>query len=187
MLIDEVLPDYDFAEVHVKSVSAEPTDVSQALTRLTPAEIPFFRVLLTLRLLPSRLFGSTTPHLSANQPVIKQAIQSGFVLLAEDPDRELVLGTIGQFWNPRSRPLSVANQREFLAFDRPGYAKAVMNFHLIGTDPSGPTTVRTETRISVSDRGARRRFAIYWLVVRWGSGLIRRQWLTALKRRAERN
>jgi hypothetical protein len=36
------------------------------------------------------------------------------------------------------------------------------------------------------DAAARRAFAHYWLVVRPGSGAVRRSWLRAIRRRAER-
>ena len=44
----------------------------------------------------------------------------------------------------------------------------------------------TETRVVTTDAATRRTFARYWLVVRTGSGLIRREMLRELKRRAER-
>ena len=43
----------------------------------------------------------------------------------------------------------------------------------------------TETRVLLTDARARRRFRLYWLVVRPMSGLVRRSWLRAAKRRAE--
>ena len=45
--------------------------------------------------------------------------------------------------------------------------------------------METETRIFLTDVAARRRFAAYWLVVRPFSGLLRRSWLQAARRRAE--
>jgi hypothetical protein len=43
----------------------------------------------------------------------------------------------------------------------------------------------TETRVLLTDARARRRFRVYWLLVRPFSGLVRRSWLRAAKRRAE--
>lgn len=43
----------------------------------------------------------------------------------------------------------------------------------------------TETRVWLTDARARRRFRAYWLVVRPFSGLVRRSWLAAARRRAE--
>jgi hypothetical protein len=66
------------------------------------------------------------------------------------------------------------------AFDEPGYVKAVMNF--LATEG----TLETETRIKATDPASRARFAPYWRLIRPGSGAIRRAWLRAAKRRAER-
>ena len=48
------------------------------------------------------------------------------------------------------------------------------------------TRISTETRVLAVDPASRRRFALYWLVIRGGSGAIRRSWLHAIARRAER-
>jgi hypothetical protein len=45
--------------------------------------------------------------------------------------------------------------------------------------------VTTETRIFATDEVARRKLAFYWLVIRPGSALIRRDWLKAIRNRAE--
>ena len=44
----------------------------------------------------------------------------------------------------------------------------------------------TETRVLLTDERSRRAFRRYWLVIRPFSGLIRRNWLTAIVRRASR-
>ena len=60
-----------------------------------------------------------------------------------------------------------------------------MNFHVRAVD--GGTLLTTETRIKGTDEEARRRFRRYWRVVMPGSALIRRAWLRAIRRRAERD
>ena len=44
----------------------------------------------------------------------------------------------------------------------------------------------TETRVKAADARTRAGFRLYWLVIRPFSGLIRREWLRAIARRAER-
>jgi hypothetical protein len=58
-------------------------------------------------------------------------------------------------------------------------AKLAMDFRAEGGELS------TETRVWLDDGKARRRFRLYWLIVRPFSGLVRRSWLRAAKRRAE--
>ena len=110
---------------------------------------------------------------------------SGFVLLGEVPERELVMGTIGQFWKLwGGKRLTMSNAGAFVAFAQPGYAKAAMNF-LLHAQLSDAVVVRTETRVYVPDPGIRRKFTVYWLSIYPGVALIRRSWLAAIKHRAE--
>ena len=74
---------------------------------------------------------------------------------------------------------------EFRTLPAPGYAKAVMNFR-VDQSPLAMCVVTTETRVWASDAMTRRKFALYWWTIRLGSGLIRRMWLRAIRRRAER-
>jgi hypothetical protein len=66
-----------------------------------------------------------------------------------------------------------------------GVARAGWNFALNETEP-GRTLLTTETRVACGDPATRRRFRIYWLFIRPGSGLIRRLMLRSIKRAAER-
>jgi len=60
-----------------------------------------------------------------------------------------------------------------------------MNFRL---EPDGDRVrLTTETRITATDRQAYLRFGCYWLVIRTGSAFIRRMWLRAIRKRAERS
>jgi hypothetical protein len=110
-------------------------------------------------------------------------VDSGFVVLGEEPDRELVLGIVGKFWQ-----LSSGVQRieaaEFVGFDTPGFAKAAWNF-VVSARPSGGSRVETETRVAGTDDDARRRFSRYWWLIGRFSALIRRIMLREIKREAE--
>lgn len=78
----------------------------------------------------------------------------------------------------------IREAREFAAFDEPGYARVAVNFSA-GT-AHGRTVLTTETRVLTTDSGSRRKFGRYWRLIRPGSAMIRRSWLRAAKRRAER-
>jgi hypothetical protein len=179
-LLDELLPDYDVNEVHTADLPGDPADALAAARAVTPGEIRFMGPLMTLRSLPGRIRRTpieTTPE----QPFMEQALGLGFVLLGERAD-EVVVGAIGRFWSPAgNRPLRFRDREEFLAFEEPGYAKALMNF---AVRPHGSgTLISTETRIAGTDPGATRRFRAYWLLIGPWSGLIRRGMLRAVERR----
>jgi hypothetical protein len=188
MPLDEFLPDYHENEIHSTRVAAEPSDVLAATRALTSREIPVVVALMALRRLPARLLalrpGRSAPPLPATgRPVLDTMLRGGFVMLAERPD-ELVLGVVGRFWEAGSgvRRVSAA---EFGSFHEPGFAKAAVNFH-VRPDPRGGTLLTTETRIQGTDERARRMFRRYWRVIGPGSAAIRRIWLRAIRRRAER-
>ena len=91
------------------------------------------------------------------------ATRSGFVLLHDEPPREIVVGTIVCCGWQRA-PATADEFRE-----RGGsLARAVMNFHAVSED-GGTTLLVTQTRIHASDSAAERRFATYWRLIYPGS------------------
>jgi hypothetical protein len=182
--LDEFLPDHDANEVHSIRVAAPPAGVLAAARELTSREVPLLVGLMALRTLAAALLRRSPFRLRRDlgRPILEQATRRGFVVLAERPD-ELVLGVVGRFWTSTGG-LEHIDAAEFASFEAPGFAKAVMNFHVRAVD--GGTLLTTETRIRGTDDEARRRFRRYWRVVMPGSALIRRAWLRAIRRRAER-
>jgi hypothetical protein len=135
------------------------------------------------------LFARGLPHLftGAVKPKrrlgLDEIVESGFVVLAEEPDRELVLGIVGKFWQLSSGVHRVEPD-EFIGFDTPGFAKAVWNF-VVSARPGGGSRVETETRVVCIDDDARRQFSRYWWLIGRFSALIRRIVLGQIKRDAE--
>ena len=172
MLLDRFLPGPRFAERYELYVNASTELAWEAVEQVDLADDRVVATLLRLR-------GLGRPR-SAR---LADFERHGFVRLATEPGRELVLGVVGRFWTPSGGVLSVEHE-EFAAFDRPGYLKAAWNFRV---EPSGPgALVSTETRVTPTDRKALLLFRPYWLVVRPFSGLIRRRMLAAVKAGAER-
>ena len=183
MPLDEFLHEYDVNEVHSTRVAAPPERVLAAVRELTAREVPLLVGLMALRTLPAAVMRRSPLRLRRDlrRPILEQAGRAGFVVIAERP-RELVLGVVGRFWTSDGGVERVSRD-DFAAFDTPGFAKAVMNFHAREVD--GGTLLTTETRIRATDEEARRSFRRYWRVVMPGSALIRRAWLRAIRRRAE--
>jgi hypothetical protein len=152
----------------------------EAIRSLTSAEVPALVVLMGLRSIPSMLRGRR-PQLRGR--LLDGFTRAGFIPLRDAPD-ELVFGAIGRFWLP-SGELRRIDPLEFDAFAEPGVAKAAFDLRL---EPAGERTrIVTETRIATPDEGVRRSFGRYWRVIQPGSALIRRDWLRAIRRRAERH
>ncbi len=183
--LDEFLPNYHISEIHATQIHGSPAHVFAALKSVTAEEVFLFRTLMAIRALPARLLRETRPRLTGGAPLLDQFLRGGFLLLAEVPDRELVIGSIGQFWKlwDGANP-SVTTGDEFRAFGLPGFAKAVVNFLVTG-NADGSVRLSTETRVYASDPVALRRFRAYWRLIYPGSAFIRRMWLKAVKRRVE--
>ena len=133
---------------------------------------------------------SARPHarFDADQPLLGWAVRFGFTILGEDARRELVVGAIGQPWRlARGRGIAIGGGEDFAAFDQVGYAKMAANFRLVPLAGGRAIQLSTETRVACTDAASARRFARYWRLIRPASGAIRRSWLAAIKRRAERS
>ncbi|MGB9073701.1 MAG: hypothetical protein WCC22_13760 [Terriglobales bacterium] len=180
--LDQFMPVYQFREFHSIRVAASKEKVYGAIKSVTAGEISMFRTLTWIRRL-GRSGPESIVHAPEHQPILDVATKTSFLLLAEEPNHEIVVGTavvVPRGWRPRRRP----TPEDFRAAREPGFALAAMNFLIEDAGP-GACTVTTETRIFATDMSARRRFAAYWRVIYPGSALIRRMWLRAIVRRAE--
>jgi len=174
-LIDEYLPEFDVVERHAIVVRAAPARVWAVLRTVDFGRSPLVATLLAVRGLGRRRRVPLT---------LGTMLAAGaFTQLDERPERELLIGLEGRFWRPRP-DLHTTDARRFREPLRAGLARAAWDFRL---EPLGAATTRlsTETRVCCADGGARRRFRPYWLLVRPGSGLIRRAMLAAIRRAAE--
>jgi hypothetical protein len=105
--------------------------------------------------------------------------------VAERPGEELVLGTVGRFWQLAAE-LRDASAADFARPLEPGLARAAWNFRVVDAGP-GNTELSTETRVQCADAATRRRFRVYWAMVGPASGWIRREILRLIRRTAERS
>jgi hypothetical protein len=155
--LDALMPRWQFVERHEIRIAAPPERIYAAIRNVTAGEIRFFQVLTSIRCMGRCREKESILHAPPARPILDVAVGSGFRMLADDAPRELVVGArVGRG------------------------SMALMNFHV---DRDGLVT--TETRVFSETDAARRRFAIYWRFIRPGSGIIRRSWLAAIKRRAE--
>ena len=122
-------------------------------------EIALFNVLTTIRR-GGRKAPEGILNAGKTKPLLDVATSTTFRYLADEPPREIVVGT------------HIARGIE-----------ATMNF-VVTPEPHG-SNVATETRVYANDAASARKFAVYWRVIHPGSDIIRRMWLRAIKRRAE--
>lgn len=179
MMIDRFLPQYQVSSRHRTLVRAPAQQVYQALFAIDPYDSWPTKILFALRGLPNLFRRRRQPR---PKVTLEQAMQTGFILLGQEPDREVLLGLVGQFWKP-SGGLQRLDTDGFAAFAAPGFAKAVWSFALIPLENG--TMVETQTRVYCTDEGSLRRFRAYWALVGPFSGLIRMELLRLLRRYVE--
>jgi hypothetical protein len=192
-LLDALIAEPQFSERHQLSVAAPPGHVYAAVREVTGLEIRPLVPLMAVRALPvairhPRRLATTVGQGFRNagsRPVIEQFLAGGFIELGEDPGHEYAAGAVGRFWTlSDSAPVSLDGAAAFADFAAPGYAKAA--FSLTVEPRGGGSLVSTETRVTTTSADARRAFGRYWRLILPGSALIRRSWLAAIRRRAER-
>jgi hypothetical protein len=178
--LEEFAPVYQFNEVHRIRIRAPRSRIYRSIKEVTAGEITLFRALTWIR-----RFGRAGPESilnpPRNEPLLEVATRTGFLLLADEAEGEIVFGTVVIAPGGVNRPATPEQFKNLVAL---GVAKAVMNFRIEDAG-DGASLASTETRVYATDAMARRRFARYWTVIRPGSGFIRRMWLRAIKRRAE--
>ena len=176
-LLDQVLPEFDVRTRHNWLVAAPPEAVWKAIDRYDVRRDTSIAARALFRLRGLRIPGGS----------LREALPpAGFTILAERPGEEIVAGTTGRFWALREQANmeAPADLEAFRAFARPGWAKGVFSIRVEPRD-QGWSKLMTETRVQCVDDVARRRFAVYWRVIDFFSGWLRRNLLRRLGRMAE--
>jgi len=196
VLLDELMPVYDVVERHQTAAHATPEQVFDAIRTADLTGDPVTRTLFAVRALPAALLAfARSPRAAFNAwgsriagrhrgARLTDLEHSGFRVIAERAPEELVIGLLGKFWTPRGGLCTEVSAAHFAAGPPRGYALAGWSFAIV-SKPDGGTVLRTETRVWCAP-DARLRFRAYWLLVRPGSGLIRRSMLRSIRREAER-
>lgn len=177
--LDEFAPVWQFREFHTARIAAPPAVVFDAITAVRPDEIFLFRTLIWIRSAGQPPSPDIRHAVDRFDSLLDIATHSTFVRLADDPPRELVVGTLIA-WPSGERP-AIAPEL-FRKPLPPGFTLGTMNF-IVTPDGDHESVVSTETRVFANSPAARRRFAAYWRVIYPGSAVIRRMWLRAIERR----
>ena len=181
VLLDRFMPVYEIVERHRVQVDA-PADVTfDAATRMDLQRSPMIRAIFKARESIMRTRHQRQPDSGS---FITQMQGIGWGVLAEVPDREIVMGAVTQPWmaDVVFRPLP---PDEFAAFREPDFVKIVWTLRADAVGP-GESVFRTETRAVATDPVARAKFRRYWAFVSPGIILIRRLSLGPVKAAAER-
>ena len=181
--LDDFIPVYQFQEFHETRIHARREEVFKAIKEVRADEIFLFRTLTWIRR-GGRSGPAGILNAPQGEPLLAVALRTEFMKLTEEPDREIVVGTLVAA--PKGTRLKKdPTPDDFKALHAPGFALAALNFRLEDADHD-ETVLTTETRIYATDAATRKKFGAYWRVIYPGSALIRVMWLRAIRRRAER-
>jgi hypothetical protein len=179
--IDSLLPAFDKREQHGRWIKASPERVWAALVALRMSDLRYSTALMRLRGGPPAWFGTLD---GLDRPAMEAFAPRE--VAAREPE-ELLLADIGSYtsMNPERADIPRGDAQAFHDFTEPGWCKVVMNF-LLAPERDG-TRLTTETRVAATDPATRRKFGLYWMMIRAGSGVIRHDILAGVARLAEKD
>jgi hypothetical protein len=176
-LIDAFLPDYDVRSQHSIAIHADTERVYECLKTSDVNASALIRTLFAIRGIGTRaLFKRAGPI------TLETLTRNGFVVLAERPGDEIVLGLIGRPWAPLYE-VRRFEPSEFASFAEPGFAKIAWNFKLEDADG---VRLSTQTRVKCLDRASLRVFRLYWTFTAPFSGVVRTEMLRLVRGCAQR-
>jgi hypothetical protein len=182
-LLDGFLPNPEVDEYHCIRVHA-PAAITYATAKNTDLmAAPAIKGIFWLRALPGIVRGRPFRP-DGPRSILAETLAQGWGVLAEVPDREIVVGAYTQPWHEQVTFRSLPPD-EFASFDEPGYTKIVWT---LGVQPVGPheSVFITRTRVATTDQMSRRKFRRYWAPMSAGILLIRYVTLPMVRREAER-
>jgi hypothetical protein len=183
-LIAAFMPRCSLRQVDRVAVAAPPEHAYALARGLDMGRVGAVRALFALRVLPDRITARARRRprpapLSLRIDDITRA-GTGFMLLAEAPGREVVVGSAGKFWRPTIAyaPVTPAT---FAAFEEAGFGKLAWCIRVDPRDVGG-SWIAVELRVGATDAASLARFRRYWRLVGPFSHAIRRAMLRALRR-----
>jgi hypothetical protein len=187
-IIDDVMPVFRLEQIDRIAVGAPPESAWRAVRGLDLYSVAFVRALFSLRLLPEMLVALVRqrPLPETNHARIDQVVApgSGWHLLGETAGREIVVGSVGKFWQLRIdyAPLEA---KDFRAYQTPGFGKVAWSLRV---DPreGGGSWITVDLRVDATDYGSWRKFHPYWRLIGRFSHAIRRGILHLFERRLGR-
>jgi hypothetical protein len=179
-LLDGFMPRYDVVERHRIEIAAPAAVVMRAAKEMDVRGGALADAVFKAREI---VMGAESPVPRVARGLLGETISLGWRILAEVPDREIVVGAVTKPWEGDVKFIGVAPE-QFAAFAQPEFVKIAWTLR---ADPIAAhrTVFRTETRALATDAVARSKFRRYWALASPGIWLIRRLSLAPLKADAE--
>jgi hypothetical protein len=180
-LLDIFMPVYDVSERHRVGIAA-PADITfGALIDMNLDDSLVVRAIFKGREMLLGAEPDVKPNAHSFVAVTKEL---GWVVLAEMPGHEIVMGAVTRPWEANVVFRSIPAE-QFAAFNEPDYVKIAWTLRADAISPYS-SIARSETRAIATDADARRKFRWYWSRFSAGIVLIRKMSMRRVKKEAER-
>ncbi|HCQ7769105.1 hypothetical protein UXO04_05350 [Enterobacter kobei] len=172
------LPQFQFYEKHQTVIhTCHPENILPLIANFDIRQDAVIRRLMSLRQIPKKLLRNKQAGSMSNFGL------HSFTLLTQSAS-EICYGLRGQFWRT---DFNLENVPDASAFQTPvaaGKAKLLLRYQVTERAP-GQHELSTETFVYCPDRSTLLNMTAYWLVIRAGSGWIRKRTLKAVKSNIE--
>ncbi len=176
--IQKYLPNPRHTEINRIFVKTPPAEAWAIARHFDASKIPWVRLLFDIRAIPDLISGKRTEadrRIGVDQIV---ANETGFMILHETPGRDVVVGSVGQFWH-LNIPFAHVDPADFCDFAEPGWGKLAW---VISVEPFGEgSTVSLELRTTATDDESWEKLHRYYSVIGIGSKLIRFSGMSCLE------
>lgn len=180
-LLDDFISEYDVVERHRILVNAPAAMTLAAAQRVDFTDLPLAQAMFKGR---EFLLGATHVEQKSGANLLESMQSMGWVVLAEIPGREVVLGAVTRPWQANVVFRSIP-PGEFRSFREPDYVKIAWTLRADEAG-DGQSVFRTETRAVATDAEARAKFRRYWSFLSPGIFLIRMAMLRPVRAEAQR-
>ena len=180
-LLDVFMPKYEIAERHHVSVGAPAAGTFGALMDMDLEQSLLIRAIFKGREL---LLGAEPDTKDRPRGLVAITKELGWVVLADVPGREIVMGAVTRPWEPNVVFRGIPPEH-FAAFNEPDYVKIVWTLRADAVSLHS-SIARSETRAVATDASAQHKFRWYWSRFSAGIILIREVSMRLVKREAER-
>ncbi|MGA9679211.1 MAG: hypothetical protein WBR28_29435 [Mycobacterium sp.] len=185
MLIESAMPTYDVVIAEHLVVAADPPATFTAARELDLLTVrtPLLTLSMWLRGLPVHWSSRVTPPPPRLVIGEDMAALPGWVLLGQQPNREIAFGAVGKFWQPTIEWHNISPE-DFSGFAESGWGKIAANLSVLPYGESA-SLLTYECRTVTTDPGSRRRFLRYWWLIRPFVAHILRATLRQIRANAE--
>ena len=183
-VIQQYLPNPRHTETHRIFVNAEPAEAWEVARHFDAARIPWVKALFELRTLPDRLKGRQ-PKEEKTSVGVDQVTSDGkgFKLLREIPGKEVLIGSVGQFWH-LNIPFAPVEPEDFRDFNTPGWGKLAW---AISVEPyHHGSTISLELRTTATDQDSWQKLNNYFRLIGPFSHLIRESAMSHMEAELEK-